>query len=141
VYVDDADVIPCMVASDALVTDHSSVGFEYCLLNRPIIVFDAPDLPRVARINPIQIARLRSVSHVVHAAARCAPTAMDALARSHELSAQRAALAAHMFYEPGSATERAVAMIYDLLQRPMPRGVRLHVSGSAGRTTCAPQES
>ena len=43
----------------SLVTDHSSIAFEFCLLDRPIVVVDAPDLPRVARINPERIALLR----------------------------------------------------------------------------------
>ena len=29
-----------MAASDVLVTDHSTVGFEYCLLDRPIVLFE-----------------------------------------------------------------------------------------------------
>ena len=43
-----ADVNRLMIASDILVTDYSSVVFEYALLRRPIVLF-APDLERYER--------------------------------------------------------------------------------------------
>lgn len=38
----DADATPCLAAADALVTNHSSAGFEFMVLDRPIVVFDCP---------------------------------------------------------------------------------------------------
>jgi hypothetical protein len=35
---------PYLAASDLMVTDHSTIGFEFALLDRPLVVFDAPDL-------------------------------------------------------------------------------------------------
>jgi hypothetical protein len=37
-----SDVSPYLFVADALVTDHSSVGFEFALLDRPIVVSDTP---------------------------------------------------------------------------------------------------
>jgi len=130
-YVQDADIGPLMAVSDALVTDHSTVGFDYCLLDRPIVVFDAPDLARVAKINPVQIERLRSVSRVVRAAADVGPAVKDELLVSHRRSAERAALAARMFYQPGSATSRAVRILYDLLRLEMPTSLNCTAHGAA----------
>ena len=87
-----ADSSPLMAASDVLVTDHSSIGFEFCLLDRPIIVIDAPDLPRVARINPERIALLRSAACVVREPAAIGATAQDELAHAAERAPARAAL-------------------------------------------------
>src|SRR6266566_1676633 len=55
-FVEWADSSPLLAASDVIVTDHSSIGFEFCLIDRPLVIFDAPDLARVARINPEKIA-------------------------------------------------------------------------------------
>lgn len=138
VHVEDADIAPLMAVSDALVTDHSTVGFEYCLLDRPIVVFDVPDLARVAKINPVQIERLRSVSRVVHSAAGVGAAVGDELAASHRLSADRTALAARMFHQPGSATIRATRILYDLLQLEMPETLN-HATNPAGTVLASPR--
>src|SRR5207302_8978897 len=114
-FVEWADSSPFLAASDVMVTDHSSVGFEFCLLDRPLIVFDAPDLVRVARINPDKVALLRSAARVVTRAEDVGPVAAEELASKDRLSAARHAVVRDMFYEPGTATERALAMVYDLL--------------------------
>ena len=110
-----ADSSPLMAVSDALVTDHSSIGFEFCLLDRPIVVIDAPDLPRVARINPERIALLRSAARVVRDPSAIGAAVVDELAHPAERAAARAAICRASFFEPGTATGRAVAIAYDLL--------------------------
>jgi CDP-glycerol glycerophosphotransferase (TagB/SpsB family) len=116
VHVIDSDSSPVMAASDILVTDHSTVGFEYCLLDRPIVLFDVPDLIRVARVNPDQVTRLRGVARVVCRSEEVGFVARDELAQANRLSAPRRQLAARMFYRAGTATARALAVLYDLLQ-------------------------
>jgi hypothetical protein len=113
---DDANLSPLLAASDVLVTDHSTAAFEFFLLDRPVVVFDAPDLPRVARINPERIALLRSAARVVHSANQVAAAAADELQHAERLSARRASIAADLFYEPGTATPRALARVYALLE-------------------------
>jgi hypothetical protein len=115
VLCDAADVTPLLAAADLLVTDHSSVGFEFCLLDRPVIVFDAPDLGRVARINPERIAALRSAARVVYDAAGIGSAANDELADPARRRQQRLATATQLFHDPGRATERALAVVYELL--------------------------
>ena len=111
----DADCSPYLSAADLMVTDHSSIGFEYLTLDRPLIVFDAPDLARVARINPEKIALLRSAATVVRDLPGLAVAAQDALRDPAGLSRQRRQVAGEMFFRPGTATARAVATCYDLL--------------------------
>jgi hypothetical protein len=112
---EDGDASPLLAASDLLVTDHSSIGFEFCLLDRPLIVFDAPDLTTVARINPERIVALRSAARVVTHAADVGRAANEEIAAPDRLRHARAAVAQALFYEPGTATSRALTVVYDLL--------------------------
>jgi CDP-glycerol:poly(glycerophosphate) glycerophosphotransferase len=117
-FVEAADSSPFLAASDVMVTDHSSIGFEFLLLDRPLIVFDAPDLARVARINPDKIALLRSAASVVSNAGEVGRVALDEIAHVQRRSAARQHVVAGMFYQPGTATERGVAAAYELLALP-----------------------
>ena len=119
-FVETADSSPLLAASDVMVTDHSSIGFEFLLLDRPLIVFDAPDLARAARINPDKIALLRSAARVVSTAEDVGPAALEEMAHRDRLADARLRVVREMFYEPGTATERALKMVYDLLDLPGP---------------------
>ena len=109
---------PYLFVADALVTDHSSVGFEFTLLDRPLIVVHAPELLRHGRINPQKASLLQSASHVIHRADTIAETVEYALAHPAALSAIRRRVANELFYRPGTATARAVDCIYKLLGLP-----------------------
>jgi len=124
-FVEAADSSPLLAASDAMITDHSSIGFEFCLLDRPLIVFDAPDLLHAARINPEKMALLRSAARVVRTAEDIAGAVTEEIEHPARFSAARRALVREMFHRPGSATPRALAMIYDLLDLPVPTPHRL----------------
>jgi len=113
-----ADSSPLLAASDVMVTDHSSIGFEFCLLDRPLVIFDAPDLARVARINAEKIVLLRSAARVIQTAAEAGPAAQQELQHPELLADRRRAIARDMFFEPGTATDRALAMVYELLELP-----------------------
>jgi hypothetical protein len=116
-FAEVADASPLLAAADVMVTDHSSIGFEYLVLDRPLIVYDAPDLARVARINEEKIALLRSAATVVRTAADVAHAATGAIARpdADALSPARRRVASELFFEPGGATARAVALLTHLL--------------------------
>ncbi len=120
-HVEAPDASPYLAAADLLVTDHSSVGFEYLDLDRPLIVFDAPGLIEAARINPEKVALLQSAATVVRGVDALAAAARAELARPGRLSNQRRHVADEMFHEPGSATARAVAIIRELLAVPVRR--------------------
>jgi hypothetical protein len=110
------DASPYLAAADIMVTDHSSVGFEFLVLDRPLIVYDAPDLAAVARINPQKIALLRSAATVVRTPAELVEAARGALVGPGALSEARRRVASDIFYRAGSATERALALCYSAME-------------------------
>lgn len=109
------DASPLLAAADVLVTDHSSIGFEYLVLDRPLILFDAPDLARAARINPDKVALLKSVGTTARTPAQVAQLALGALAQPRVLSSARQAVARDLFHDPGQATARAASLLRQLL--------------------------
>lgn len=114
-----SDASPYLYIADLLVTDHSSVGFEFMLLDRPIVVMDAPTLLRHGRINPQKAMLLRSAAHVVQGTEALSATVLAALANPSQHSVRRTAISSELFYRPGGATARAVQCIYQLLGLPM----------------------
>jgi hypothetical protein len=127
--VEGADCSPLLAAADLLVTDHSSVGFEYFVLDRPLLVFDAPDLARAARINPEKVELLRSAATVVRTPDELSAAAVSELIAPLRLSARRREVAEQMFYDPGRATERALTLISRLMAT---RGVSPSIERAAG---------
>ena len=111
-----ADIGPLLAAADVMVTDHSTVGFEFALLDRPVIVFDAPELMTAARIDGGKWSLLRSMAEVVANTAGLAPAIERALASPADRSPQRRAIARELFAYPGEATGRALEVVYRLLE-------------------------
>jgi CDP-glycerol:poly(glycerophosphate) glycerophosphotransferase len=114
-YVEAPDAGPYLAAADIMVTDHSSVGFEYLVLDRPLLVFDTPGLVEAARINPEKVALLRSAARVVYGVDELVAAATAELASPQRLSVQRRRVAREVFHDPGGATDRAVALIREVL--------------------------
>lgn len=114
-FVEGADASPYLAAADLMVTDHSSVGFEYLVLDRPLLVYHAADLAVAARINPEKIELLRSAATVVGDPRRLAESARAELAQPARMSRARRRVARAMFHDAGRATERAVALIREVL--------------------------
>ena len=112
---DSGDSTKYVFAGDLLITDHSSIGFEFCVLDRPVVVFDAPELIKAARINPDKAALLRSAATVVSSTEDLPPIVRTELANPSRLAAERASAARQVFYEPGTATDRALTLVYDML--------------------------
>jgi hypothetical protein len=94
------------------------VGFEFLVLDRPLIVYDAPDLASAARINAQKIDLLRSAAAVVHTPRELADVLRFELQSPSRLSPARRAVAASMFHEPGHATARALELVDELLEGP-----------------------
>jgi len=123
-YGTGAHVGPYLAAADALVTDHSTVGFEFALLDRPIVVFDAPDLLRFARINPEKWHQLRGMADVVHRPEHLGGALSQALAAPQRHSAARRTATQALFAHAGHATERALQIVYDLIELPLSQDAR-----------------
>ncbi len=114
----DADSCPFLAGSDVMVSDHSSIAFEYMLLDRPVVLLDCPELIRQAGINPEKVRRLRSGASVVQNAEQAARAVRAALHNPLELTFERRQIASDLFYRAGTATERAVALVYRLIDLP-----------------------
>jgi hypothetical protein len=129
------DGSPFMVASDAMVSDHSSIAFEYTLLDRPIVVIDRPGLIEHARINPEKVHQLRRAAAVVRDPEEVVRSLRHALHYPQDLSSERTQIAGDLFYQPGTATERALAHLYRILDLSI--ASRQATDAAANRTRVA----
>jgi CDP-glycerol glycerophosphotransferase (TagB/SpsB family) len=129
------DSTPFVLASDLMVTDHSSIGFEFCAADRPLVVFDAPGLIEAARINQEKVSLLRSAADVVTTPAQLAGAVRDALASPRHRAAERRQAASAVFFDPGTATDRALRLVYGLLALPVT--ATAHAATSAGAVRAA----
>ncbi|MGE3955573.1 MAG: CDP-glycerol glycerophosphotransferase family protein [Vicinamibacterales bacterium] len=118
--VHDADASPWLHAADLLVTDHSSVGFEFMLLDRPVVVIDRPALIAHARVNPDKVAMLRGASFVAREGDPLDAVVRDGLDHPGHHRRERQHIAAELFYGAGTATARAVRCLYELIELPLP---------------------
>jgi len=109
------DICPYLVASDLMITDHSSAGFEFLLRDRPLVRIRRPELLRLAFVHPDYAALLESVSHSVdtleETLAAVDAGLTDPLARAET----RRQVAADLFYRPGTATARSVKYLYEAM--------------------------
>lgn len=120
----EADSSPYLLVSDAMVSDHSSIAFEFMLLDRPLVVIDRPGLIQHAGINQEKVRRMRSAAVVVDSAEGTVTAIAQALRDPRHLSPERQAVASELFYRPGTATDRAVALLYQLVDLPALAGER-----------------
>jgi CDP-glycerol glycerophosphotransferase (TagB/SpsB family) len=109
------DISPYLAAADLMVTDHSSAGFEFLLLDRPIVRIHRPELLRLASVHPDYAALLASVSHSVETAAEALAAVDAGLSNPRQRSEARRAVATDLFYRPGGATARSVQFLYEAL--------------------------
>ena len=103
-------------AADVMITDHSSVGFEYLLLDRPLIRIHVPELIKNTDIEPSYVDLLASASTSVTNVDETVAAVERSFVDERENSATRIAVANVMFYKPGTATDRAVKELYELME-------------------------
>ena len=109
------DISPYLVASDLMVTDHSSAGFEFLLRDRPIVRIHRPALIREANIHADYVSLLASVSDSVDSVDTAVRAVARGLAAPDTLGETRRAVAADIFYRPGGATARAIGNLYEAI--------------------------
>jgi hypothetical protein len=114
----EADGSPYLFVSDTMISDHSSIAFEYLLLDRPLVVIDRPELIHRAGINPQKVRQLRSAASVADTVQGTVDAVLGSLQDTARFSAQRRAVSRELFHEPGTATERAAGLLYLLLGLP-----------------------
>jgi CDP-glycerol glycerophosphotransferase (TagB/SpsB family) len=119
--VHDADICPYLAAADVMVTDHSSAGFEYLLLDRPLIRIHLPELLRTSNINEEYVRLLADAADSVEGPAQALSAVEMSLADPRRRSASRRHVADDLFYRPGTATARAVEELYRTMElAPVP---------------------
>jgi CDP-Glycerol:Poly(glycerophosphate) glycerophosphotransferase len=111
-----ADICPYLVASDVMVTDHSSAGFEFLLCDRPIVRIHVPELIALANIHEDYVRLLAGVSESTAGVEDTVSAIERALANPAERSSTRRAVAADLFHEPGTATARCAAALYEAIE-------------------------
>jgi hypothetical protein len=117
-FAESGDSTDFLLASDVMVTDHSTIGFEFCALDRPLIVLDVPELLAAARVDRGRVQSLRAAADVIECADDVPAAVARALSEPAARRAERRAAASEVFYDPGRATERALSLCYDMLDCP-----------------------
>lgn len=118
------DSCPYLAAADVMITDHSSVGFEFLLLDRPVVRIEVPKLLAEANVNPEYVQLLAEASATVTTAAEAVRAVEASLASPDLRSEFRQAIASELFHSPGHATSLAVQELYDLMGLEAP-GLRV----------------
>ena len=116
-----SDACPYLVAADLLITDHSSVGFEYLLLDRPLVRIDTPELIVKTDINPDYLGLLREASTSVRNVREAIAAVDRYFSEPTRLSDSRQAVARELFHEPGTATARAVRELCEVIELDPPQ--------------------
>ena len=109
---------PCCYLADLLITDASSVANEFALLDRPIVFLDVPRLLEEARAVGANLDLQtwgRRGGVLVTTPAEIVPAVADSLAEPERLSSVRRAIARDLFFNPGNATNAAVAWLREHL--------------------------
>ncbi|HET7217918.1 MAG TPA: CDP-glycerol glycerophosphotransferase family protein [Vicinamibacterales bacterium] len=112
----DADICPYLAAADVMITDHSSAGFEYLLLDRPLVRIHVPELIKTSNINEEYVQLLMDASRSADDAAGALRAVERSLADPAAGSGMRRAVAEDLFYRAGTATRRAVDELYDAIE-------------------------
>jgi hypothetical protein len=120
------DVIPLLYLADLLISDASSVSSEFCLVDRPIIFLDVPELIENAGRAEHSMLDLntwgRKTGLVVDRPENIQTAVALSLRHPHERASIRQAAATDLFYNPGKATDSAMAW----LQRNILDGRAIH---------------
>lgn len=113
-----SDSCPYLAAADLMVTDHSSIGFEYLLLDRPLVRIEVPKLLEQANVNPEYVQLLADASLSVRTVSETLAAVERGLAEPGLKSETRKVVASDLFHSPGNATALAVKELYELLELP-----------------------
>lgn len=116
-----SDSCPYLAAADVMITDHSSVGFEYLLLDRPLVRIEVPQLLAEANVNPEYVELLAEASLSVRTAGEAVTAVEHGINDPAQKSQARKEIATDLFHSAGSATSLAVKELYELLDLEAPR--------------------
>lgn len=114
-----SDASPWLVASDLLITDHSSIGFEYLLLDRPLVRIAMPALISGTDIPDEYVQLMAAAATTAETPAEALSAVARGLADPSAGRQARRAVAAELFHQPGTATDRATEELYALMHLEM----------------------
>ena len=123
------DICPAFVVSDLLISDVSSVTYEFCLLDRPVIFYHIDQMIEAVEHKERdrwgnEISDLldwgRDCGQVVKSITELKTAVEDSLAHPEVKSDIRKDFAKKFFYNPGKATDTAVSRIYEWLELTPP---------------------
>lgn len=118
------DVVPYMYVADLLMTDASSVSNEFALMDRPMVFLDVPQLLAAMQKKGVAL-DLDTWGRKGGETARWPDEAVEAvawsLAHPHHASETRRAMAADLFFNPGTATDAAMRWVTERLATLPPR--------------------
>ncbi len=109
----DPDIIPLLLLADLLITDASSVSSEFSLRDQPMVFLDVPEL--LAKVSAAGGSKLdlktwgRRAGVLVQAPDEVVPAVQSSLAHPFRYAEVRRSMAQDLFYNPGHATDAAVA--------------------------------
>ena len=115
-----SDASPWLVAADVLITDHSSIGFEYLLLDRPLVRIAMPKLIAGTDIATDYVELMAMVAATVETPGGVVSAVDEASANPTRGSSARRMVAAELFHNPGRATECALHELYGLIELDLP---------------------
>ncbi len=110
------DAMPALHACDLLISDASSIANEYLLLDRPLVFLDVPELLGSAanEDDRLDLETWGRKGGVIAEDVTAAERAIAAgLADPDAQSEIRRAIAADLFYNPGTATSVALEWLHD----------------------------
>jgi CDP-glycerol glycerophosphotransferase (TagB/SpsB family) len=104
-----------------MITDHSSAGFEFLLLDRPLVRIHRPELLELASVHPDYASLLGSVSQSTESLEETLAAVDKGLADPGAQSSRRREVAADLFYRPGTAAARTAEYLYEAIAlEPVP---------------------
>ena len=126
----DFDICPALFVSDLLVSDVSSVTYEFCVLDRPMIFYHVDQM--IERVEKKERERWgneisdllawgRDCGQVVFNVQEMKKAIEYGLDHPREKSGLRKEFTKKFFFNLGCATEKAVEKIYELLELDQPR--------------------
>jgi CDP-Glycerol:Poly(glycerophosphate) glycerophosphotransferase len=113
-FVRDADSNSCLALADLLISDMSSIAFEYLVLDRPLLFVETPEMATRFGTKSLEY-ELRQCGHIVKELDDLLDFIRRSLNDPLEKAGERRSVSAEVLFEPGTAVDRAAAEIYQLL--------------------------
>jgi CDP-glycerol glycerophosphotransferase len=120
-FVREEDSSRCLALADLLISDVSSIAYEYLVLDRPVVFVETPEMIRrfAAKEMGLEI-EMRYCGHIVQALDGLPALVESCLANPKEKAGARREVSEEVLFKPGTAVDRATEEIYSLLGTEKP---------------------